>query len=188
MRKVQGLRVEVEVKNVCKLDARISGICVSTWFFPASMFLFVTGCYCGSCGNNDWKIRFCAFLSSSIGRFMDVMPFSAAIMVGRSVSVFVAFVNLLLYGCEPYQQLERVEDPYLWVFAVVNLSLYGLDAVLAAIRVGRSLSVCLASVSWSFSGFGAVQVWKRVNPFRRDMTLLWNLVGKCEVSVIRVFC
>ena len=115
------------------------------------------------------------------------MPFSAAIMVGRSVSVFVAFVNLLPYGCEPCQQLERVEDPYLWVFAVVNLSLYGLDAVSAAIRVGRSLSVCLAFVSWSFSGFGAVQVWKRMNPFRRDMTLLWNMVGKCEVSVIRVF-
>ena len=43
-------------------------------------------------------------------------------------------------------------------FAVVNLSPYGLDAVSAAIRVGRSLSVCLASVSLSLCGFGAVQV------------------------------
>ena len=59
--------------------------------------------------------------------------------------------------------------------------------MLAAIRVGRSLSVCLASVSLSLSGFGAVQVWKRVNPFRRDVTLLRNMAGKCEVGVIRFF-
>ena len=26
------------------------------------------------------------------------------------------------------------------------------------------------------------------NPFRRDVTLLWNMAGKCEVGVIRVFC
>ena len=187
MWKVQGLRVEVEVKNVCKLGARISGICVLTCFFPASMFLFVTGCYCGSCGNNDWKIRIlCVFVLVNWSLYgCDAV--SAAIMVGRSVSVFVAFVNLSLYGCEPCQKLERVEDP-VFFFAVVNLSLYGLDAVLAAIRVGRSLSVCLASVSLSFSGLGAVQVWKRVIPFRRGVTLLWNMAGKCEVSIIRVFC
>ena len=48
-------------KNVCKLSARIFGIRVSSWFFPASTFLSVTGCYCGSSGNNDWKIRICVF-------------------------------------------------------------------------------------------------------------------------------
>ena len=107
-------------------------------------------------------------------------------MIGRSVFVCLASVNLSLYGCEPCQQRERLEDPYLCVFAVVNLSLYGLDAVSAAIRVGRSVFVCFAFVSLSLSGFGAVQVWKRVNPVRRVVTLLRNMAGTCEVIFVRV--
>ena len=80
---------------------------------------------------------------------------SAAIMVGRSVFVFLA---------------------------LVNLSLFGLDAVSAAMMVGRSVFVCFAFVSLSLCGFGAVQVWKRVNPVRRAVTLLRNMLGAVEVK------
>ena len=61
-------------------------------------------------------------------------------MIGRSVFVWFAFVNLSLYGFDAVQVWNRVnsfrhvvillEDPYVCVFfALVNLSLYGFDAV-----------------------------------------------------------
>ena len=57
-------------------------------------------------------------------------------------------------------------------FAFVNLSLYGFDAVSAAIMVERSVFVCSAFVNLSLSGFDAVQVWERVNPVRCVVMLL----------------
>ena len=43
-----------------------------------------------------------------------------------------------------------------------------------------------AFVSLSLSGFGAVQVWKRVNPVRRAVTLLRNMTGAVEVKFLLV--
>ena len=90
---------------------------------------------------------------------LDVTVDPAAIMIGRSVFV---------------------------CFAFVNLSLCGFDAVSAAIMVGRSVFVCSAFVNLSLSGFDAVQVWKRVNPVRRVVTLLRDMAGAGEVKFIRV--
>ena len=65
------------------------------------------------------------------------------------------------------------------MFSVVNLSRY-VDAVSAAIVVGRSAFVCSAFVSLSLSGCDAVLVWERV-----------NMAGAGEVSFyvfLRVSC
>ena len=45
-----------------------------------------------------------------------------------------------------------------------------------------------AFVSLSLYGFGAVQVWKRVNPVRRAVTLLRNMLGAVEVKFFTCWC
>ena len=110
----------------------------------------------------------------------------AAIMIGRSVFVCFVLVNLSLYGCDAVSAAKMVGRSVFVCFAFVNLSLYGLDAVSAAIMVGRSVFVFFAFVSLSLSGFDAVQVWKRVNPVRRVVTLLRNMAGAGEVKFLRV--
>ena len=134
-------------------------------------------------------------------------------MIGRSVFVCFVLVNLSLYGCDAVSAAIMVGRSVFVCLAFVNLSLYGCDAVSAAIMVGRSVFVCFclrqfvalrigcrvssdkgwkiricvfAFVSLSLSGFGAVQVWKRVNPVRRVVTLLRNMAGAGEVSFLRV--
>ena len=44
----------------------------------------------------------------------------------------------------------------------------------------------MSDASLSLSGFGAVQVWKRVNPVRRAVTLLRNMAGAGEVKFLCV--
>ena len=46
-------------KNVCKLSARIFGIGVFGFFSCVHVPGCAIGCYCGSSGDNDWKIRIC---------------------------------------------------------------------------------------------------------------------------------
>ena len=59
----------------------------------------------------------------------------------------------------PCQQRKWLEDPYLCV---------------------RPSSIL------SLSGFDVVQVWKRVNPVRRVVTLLRDMAGAGEVKFLRV--
>ena len=53
---------------------------------------------------------------------------------------------------------------------------------------GWKIRICVffAFVSLSLYGFGAVQVWKRVNPVRRAVTLLRNMLGAVEVKFLLV--
>ena len=46
----------------------------------------------------------------------------------------------------------------------------------------------MSDASLSLSGFGAVQVWKRVNPVRRAVTLLRNMAGAGEVKFFTCLC
>ena len=112
----------------------------------------------------------------------------AAIMIGRSVFVCFVLVNLSLYGCDAVSAAIMVGRSVFVCFAFVKLSPFGLDAVSAVIMVGRSVFVCLAFVSLSLSGFGVVQVWKRVNPVRRAVTLLRNMAGAGEVKSFTCLC
>ena len=55
----------------------------------------------------------------------------AAIMIGRSVFVCCGLVNLSLYGCDAVSAAIMVGRVFV-CFAFVNLSLVGLDAVALA--------------------------------------------------------
>ena len=82
-------------QNVCERSARILRIGV----FSGLSCVHVPGCeiewYCGSSGDNDLMIRICVFC---LRQFVALFgPVSAAIMVGRSVFVCSAFVNLSRY-------------------------------------------------------------------------------------------
>ena len=107
-------------------------------------------------------------------------------MIGRSVFVCFVLVNLSLYGFDAVSAAIMVGRSVFVCFAFVNLSLYGLDAVSAAIMVGRSVFVCSAFVYLSLSGLDTVQVWKRVNPVRRVVTLLRNMAVQVRSSFLRV--
>ena len=56
----------------------------------------------------------------------------AAIMIGRSVFVCCGLVNLSLYGCDAVSAAIMVGRSVFVCFAFVNLSLVGLDAVALA--------------------------------------------------------
>ena len=54
-------------------------------------------------------------------------------------------------------------------------------------RQSGAIAEDMSDASLSLSGFGAVQVWKRVNPVRRAVTLLRNMAGAGEVKFFYVF-
>ena len=61
-------------KNGCKLSSRFFGLGVFACFSCAHVPGCVIGRYCGSSGDNDWKIRICVSLPSSICCVLGLMP------------------------------------------------------------------------------------------------------------------